>query len=90
MEDLKESYNSSEGNGIIKHLDKIEDIKEKFVVLSYAELNDFVNLVTSASQELPNLAEGAEGESRTNEIETIYEKYFYDKISAINKINTVR
>lgn len=89
MEDLKESYNSSEGNGVIKHLDKIQGIEEKFVVLSYAELNDFVNLVTLASQELPNLAEGVEGESGTNEIETIYEKYFYDKTSAISKINTV-
>ncbi|WP_113654101.1 hypothetical protein [Pedobacter namyangjuensis] len=87
MEDLRESYNSFEGNGVIKQLDKIQDIESKFVVLSYTELNDFFNLAISASQEMPNLAEGAEGESSTNEIKAIYQKYFYDKASAIEKIN---
>lgn len=88
MSEINENYNNSpEGNAMKIQLDRMKELEDKFVVLTYEEFQNLLAVAASASQVLDKPSDRDKAQGRLNEITNIYNKYFYDKEDAIKKIN---
>jgi len=88
MSDISENYNNSrEGNNMRPWLDKMKELEKKFVVLTHEELSNLLAVAASASQVLDDKSDRDKSVGRMNEIQHLYEKYFYSTDEAIAKIN---
>ncbi|RZL45595.1 MAG: hypothetical protein EOP00_17125 [Pedobacter sp.] len=88
MIDLSENYNNPiQSNDLRVQLEKMTALEDKFVVLTYQELKDLLHTLSPNSQGLTNLEEQQLSEGKALEIENLYKKHFFDKESAINKLN---